>query len=115
MQAVHGALPARHNCQQARWRKDNLERASYRAICRYRRDSLTDGLYGGTTFVESWIGWEGIDGSFVIDLGEEKEFSSVSSDFLHQLGVWILLAGEGGLQHFRQWRRLHPFRREVAA
>lgn len=53
--------------------------------------ALTDGLYGGTTFVESWIGWEGIDGSFVIDLGEEKEFSSVSSDFLHQLGAWILL------------------------
>lgn len=53
--------------------------------------ALTDGLYGGTTFVESWIGWEGIDGSFVIDFGEEKEFSSVSSDFLHQLGAWILL------------------------
>lgn len=53
--------------------------------------ALTDGLYGGTTFVESWIGWEGEDGEFVLDMGEEKTFSSVSTDFLHQLGQWILL------------------------
>ena len=53
--------------------------------------ALTDGLFGGTTFVESWVGWEGIDGAFVIDLGAEKEFSSVEGDFLHQLGQWILL------------------------
>lgn len=53
--------------------------------------ALTDGLFGGTTFVESWVGWEGVDGSFILDMGEEKEFSSVSSDFLHQLGAWVLL------------------------
>lgn len=53
--------------------------------------ALTDGLFGGTTFVESWVGWEGVDGSFILDLGEEKEFSSVEADFLHQLGQWILL------------------------
>lgn len=53
--------------------------------------ALTDGLYGGTTFVESWVGWEGEDGEFVLDLGEKKTFSSVSADFLHQLGQWILL------------------------
>ncbi len=53
--------------------------------------ALTDELFGGTTFVESWIGWEGCDGSFVIDLGKEMEISSVESDFLHQLGAWILL------------------------
>jgi hypothetical protein len=52
---------------------------------------VTDELFGGTTYVESWVGWEGIDGSFVIDLGEDKQFSSVSTDFLHQLGAWILL------------------------
>lgn len=53
--------------------------------------ALTDGLYGGTTFVESWVGWEGIDGEFVIDLGQERDVHYVSSDFLHQLGQWILL------------------------
>lgn len=52
---------------------------------------LTNGLFGGTTFVESWIGWVGSDASFVLDLGEEKEISSIETDFLHQLGVWILL------------------------
>lgn len=53
--------------------------------------ALTDGLYGGTTFVESWVGWEGEDGEFVLDLGEKKEVSRISTDFLHQLGQWILL------------------------
>ena len=53
--------------------------------------ALTDGLYGGTTYVESWVGWKGTDAEFVVDLGEEKTFSEVSCDFLHQLGAWILL------------------------
>lgn len=53
--------------------------------------ALTDGLLGGTTFVESWIGWEGKDGAFVVDLGEVKSLHRVSCDFLHQLGAWILL------------------------
>ncbi len=52
--------------------------------------TLTDGLYGGMTFTEGWIGWEGIDGSFVLDLGQEKEFTTIQTDFLHQLGQWIL-------------------------
>ena len=53
--------------------------------------ALTDGLFGGTTYVESWVGWEGCDGSFIIDLGQEREVSLVECDFLHQLGAWILL------------------------
>lgn len=53
--------------------------------------TLTDGLYGGTSYADSWTGWEGTDGIFIVDLGEEKEFSTVSVDFLHQLGAWILL------------------------
>lgn len=53
--------------------------------------ALTDELYGGTTFVESWVGWSGIDFAFVLDLGKETAFSSIESDFLHQLGAWILL------------------------
>ncbi|HMP29778.1 MAG TPA: DUF4838 domain-containing protein, partial [Saprospiraceae bacterium] len=53
--------------------------------------ALTDGMYGGTTFADSWVGWEGSDGSFVLDLGEKTSFETVTVDFLHQLGSWILL------------------------
>lgn len=54
-------------------------------------EALTDGLYGGTTFVESWVGWEGRDADFIIDLGEQQSFTTVSGDFLLQSGAWILL------------------------
>lgn len=54
------------------------------------KNALVDGLFGGATFVDSWIGWEGTDGAFVIDLGETKEIQSVETDFLHQIGAWIL-------------------------
>lgn len=57
--------------------------------------ALTDGLYGGTTYVESWVGWCGEDADFIIDLGEAKTFSRIESDFLHQLGAWILLPRGG--------------------
>lgn len=53
--------------------------------------TLTDGLFGGASFVESWTGWEGRDGAFVLDLGRQTEFTTVETDFLHQLGQWILL------------------------
>lgn len=52
--------------------------------------ALTDGLFGGSTFVESWVGWEGKDGAFIIDLREEKPVHSIETDFLHQIGAWIL-------------------------
>lgn len=51
--------------------------------------AITDGIYGGSSFVESWIGWEGNDAEFVIDLGEVKPVREVTGDFLHQLGQWI--------------------------
>ena len=53
--------------------------------------ALTDGLYGGATYVESWVGWEGQDADFILDMGSEKTFSSVSTDFLLQSGAWVLL------------------------
>lgn len=52
---------------------------------------LTDGLFGGATFVEGWTGWEGCDGGFIVDLGREETFTHVETDFLHQLGSWVLL------------------------
>ncbi len=53
--------------------------------------ALCDELFGGTTYVESWVGWEGKDGAFILDMGEEKEFTRIETDFLHQLGAWVLL------------------------
>lgn len=53
--------------------------------------ALTDDLFGGATYADSWVGWEGMDAGFIMDMGEEKTFHSISSDFLHQLGAWILL------------------------
>lgn len=53
--------------------------------------ALTDGLYGGATYNESWVGWIDSDANFIIDLGKVKDFRSVEFDFLHQLGAWILL------------------------
>ncbi len=53
--------------------------------------ALTDGLLGGATFNESWVGWCGRDGEVIIDLGEVKEIETVKVDFLHKLGAWIFL------------------------
>ena len=53
--------------------------------------ALTDGLYGGTTYVESWVGWCGRNADIVVDLGRDRDITTISSDFLHQLGAWILL------------------------
>ncbi len=55
------------------------------------KPALTDGMYGGSSFVESWVGWEGTDAAFVIDLEKNTTINTVTIDFLHQLGSWILL------------------------
>ena len=54
------------------------------------KKALTDGLFGGASFQESWIGWEGTDGDFIVDLGSTQKIRQVSTDFLHQIGAWIL-------------------------
>ncbi|MCD7899809.1 MAG: DUF4838 domain-containing protein [Bacteroides sp.] len=71
--------------------------------------ALTDELFGGTTFVESWVGWEGCDGSFILDMGEVKQFSSVESDFLHQLGAWILLPRKVTYSYSTDGQNFHLF------
>lgn len=54
------------------------------------KTALTDGLFGGASFMESWVGWEGKDAAFIVDLGETKEVRSIDTDFLHQIGQWVL-------------------------
>ena len=52
--------------------------------------ALTDGLYGGAGYVESWVGWEGTDADFTIDLGAIKPIHEIGADFLRQIGAWVL-------------------------
>ena len=52
--------------------------------------SLTDGLYGGTSYVENWVGWEGTDADFTVDLGESQTVRCAGVDFLRQIGGWVL-------------------------
>jgi len=72
-------------------------------------EALTDGLYGGTTYVESWIGWQGEDAEFILDLGEEKTFSRIETDFLHQLGAWVLLPRGGSYSVSADKENFTPF------
>lgn len=52
---------------------------------------LTDDLYGGTTFGQGWIGWEGKDAEFTVDLGSDIDFTMIESDFLQNLSSWVFL------------------------
>ncbi|WP_455593214.1 DUF4838 domain-containing protein [Bacteroides sp.] len=53
--------------------------------------TLTDEHLAGDSSKEpGWIGWQGNDGIFIMDMQEDKNVSSVSSDFIHQLGQWAL-------------------------
>ena len=53
--------------------------------------ALTDGLYGGSSYNESWVGWISSDADFIIDLGQIEEIKTVEVDCLHHLGAWVLL------------------------
>lgn len=52
---------------------------------------LTDAVLGAAAPSAEWIGWQGMDGEFILDLGEEKEISRIELDFLQRLGSWALL------------------------
>lgn len=44
--------------------------------------TLTDGVFGGTSFFANWLGFEGNDLEAVIDLGRSTDISFLSCDFL---------------------------------
>ena len=61
---------------------------------RYQNEApvaLSDGVFGSYQFRKSWLGWEGTDGSFTLDLGAEKTFTSIETDYLLQAYQWIFL------------------------
>ena len=53
--------------------------------------SLTDGAFGGNSFYANWLGFEGNDGEAVIDLGEIKEVSHISTAFLQYVNHIVFL------------------------
>lgn len=58
--------------------------------CNFSATALTDGIHGGATFKDSWVGWEDKDVSLTVDLGENRQVSTFDTDFLQQLGAWVL-------------------------
>ena len=61
--------------------------------------ALTDELFGGTTFWKVGSDGEGIDGSFVLDLGKETPVSSIESDFPSSVGCLDIASEESDLFH----------------
>jgi hypothetical protein len=53
--------------------------------------ALTDKLMGGLHFRFNWLGFEGEDMVLMADLGEAKQFSSMSMNFLKDVGSWVFL------------------------
>ena len=56
--------------------------------------ALTDKLMGGLHFRFNWLGFEGEDMVITADLGEEEQFSSISMNFLKDVGSWVFLPEE---------------------
>lgn len=52
---------------------------------------LTNGSFGGSAYSAGWVGWDGCDVSFIVDLGSEMDIESVSTDFLHQQIRWVFM------------------------
>lgn len=105
-------LPANQRTNLAQGAAVKFLKAPSKAYATLGNTALTDGLYGGASFVESWVGWEGTDGAFVLDLGEVKEVRKVSADFLHQIGQWILFPLQVNYsystdgEHFTPWKEI---------
>ncbi|MCC8142523.1 MAG: discoidin domain-containing protein [Tannerellaceae bacterium] len=57
----------------------------------YAAEALTDEILGCSIIANHWIGWQGTDGAFIIDLGEACNITFIEADFLYQLGTWALL------------------------
>jgi len=57
--------------------------------------SLVDGLKGSDNFRDGyWLGFEGNDLDFELDLGDAIHINSISIDFLQNSGAWIFLPQE---------------------
>lgn len=62
-----------------------------RTFAKVADKAVTDGIYGGISIYDGWVGVEGSDMAFVVDLGEVKDVSTVSTDFFHQNDDWVFM------------------------
>ena len=51
---------------------------------------LTNGVHGGTDFDAQWVGWDGVDAEFTIDLGVAKTLSLIETNSLSNSESWVL-------------------------
>lgn len=87
--------------------------AKYREVAHV---ALTDEYLAGDSSKEpGWIGWQGEDGIFVLDMREIKEISSISSDFLHQVGQWSLFPKRVTYTYSEDGEHYHPFGEQTIA
>jgi len=57
--------------------------------------SLIDGLKGSDSFRDGyWLGFQGTNMDFEVDLGEEMSIQSVSASFFQNTGSWIFMPGK---------------------
>ena len=70
---------------------------------------IDEHLAGDSSKEPGWIGWQGNDGIFVMDLQETKNVSSVSSDFIHQLGQWALFPKGVSYSYSTDGTNFQPF------
>ena len=52
-------------------------------------NTLTDGTGGYQDYHYNWLGWEGEDMIATVDLGETKNISTISCDFMEDQKSWI--------------------------
>ncbi len=57
-------------------------------------DTLVDGIKGTTDYRYNWLGWEAVDTTITVDLGETREVRRVAADFLQVVMSWIWLPTE---------------------
>lgn len=85
----------------------------------YREEAnhaLTDERLSGDSSKEpGWIGWQGDDGIFVLDMKEVKDVSSISSDFLHQVGQWSLFPKKVSYAYSENGKQFTAFGEESIA
>ena len=51
---------------------------------------LTNGVHGGTDFNAQWVGWDGVDAEFMVDLGGAKTLSLIETNSLSNGESWVL-------------------------
>jgi len=58
------------------------------------RGTLVDGIKGINDYWYSWLGWEAVDTSVTVDLGETRQVRRLAADFLQVVASWVWLPAE---------------------